>query len=284
MKHTFPYYILAFLLACISALAACKPAPDTAASYPQVTIPGSEIRQLHSSETGRDYDLYIRLPEDYFKYPKVKYPVLYLLDAQWDFKLLDSIYGSLHYDGFIPQMIIVGITYSGEEPDYETLRAMDYTPVHQKNLVGSGDAPKFLAFIKDRLIPFIDENYHARPSERYLMGSSFGGTFTLYTLFSEPELFTGYVAASPATVYGDNYAFEQEAAYYQEHKDLPARLFISVGEMESLLQPVKIYMDVLESRNYTGLKLETRIISEEGHSSSKTEAFNRGLRFVLSSE
>jgi predicted alpha/beta superfamily hydrolase len=275
-------YVLAILL--IFSFTGCSrstPTPNAATDYPQVTIPGSEIRQLHSTETGRDYDLYIRLPEDYDQYPKVKYPVLYLLDAQWDFKLLDSIYGSLHYDGDVPQMVIVGITYSGNEPDYETLRAMDYTPVHQADLIGSGDAPKFLAFMKDRLIPFIEENYHVRPLERYLMGSSFGGTFTLYTLFSEPDLFAGFVAASPATPYGDDFAFEQEETYYQAHKDLPVRLFICVGEKEALLLPVQRYIDQLESHVYTDLQQQTRIIADEGHSSSKIEGYTRGLQFLF---
>jgi predicted alpha/beta superfamily hydrolase len=277
------YKVCIFLLFILMlSITGCAPATPTAVpAYPRVTITGSEIRQLHSAETGRDYDLYILLPEDYTKYPKVKYPVLYLLDAQWDFKLLDSIYGSLHYDGDVPQMVIVGITYSGEDPDYETLRAMDFTPVHQTNLVGSGDAPKFLAFIKNRLMPFVEENYHVRPSERYLMGSSYGGTFTLYTLFNEPGLFTGYVAASPATPYGENYAFVQEETYSQAHQDLPVRLFICVGGKEELLQPVQRYIHQLESRNYADLQLETRIIADEGHSSSKIEGFTRGLQFMF---
>jgi predicted alpha/beta superfamily hydrolase len=236
---------------------------------------------MHSDATGRDYDLYIRLPDEYDKYPKVSYPVLYLLDAQWDYKMLDSIYGSLQYDGFIPELIIVGITYSGNKPDYEALRAMDYTPVNESRVTGSGGAPKFLSFIKDQVIPFVESNFHTRPGERILMGSSYGGSFTLYTLFTDPSLFTGYVAASPVTVFGQNFAFEQEAAYYQTRKDLPVKLFICVGEKEDLSYPVKEYIDVLKGRNYENLSLETRVIEGEGHSSSKTEGFNRGLRFVL---
>lgn len=262
-------------------LSACQPAKP-AEDYPQVSIPCSEVRQLHSNDTGRDYDLYIRLPNDYKKYPKVKYPVLYLLDGQWDFKMLDSIYGGLEYDDFVPEMIIVGITYSGEKPDYESLRAMDLTPVKEERVPGSGDGPKFLKFIKEQVIPFVEKNYQVNPEKRVLMGSSYGGTFTLFTLFTEPALFTGYVASSPVTVYGNNFAFDQEAAYYEQRKDLPVHLFLSVGEKESLLQPVKAYMDVLNGRNYQGLKLETRILEGEGHASNKAESYNRGLRFVFS--
>lgn len=284
MKPGFTIFFLFGSVLLALAAGGCKPAkptPGAGTPYPEVRIPRSEIRQLHSSETGRDYDLYIRVPDDYEKYPKVKYPVLYMLDAQWDFKMMDSIYGSLKYDGLVPEMVIVGISYSGEKPDYETLRAMDYTPVNTNNVVGSGNAPKFLAFLKDTVIPFVESNYQVRPTERVLMGHSYGGLFTLYALFTDPSLFNGYVSGSPVTVYGDNFSFKQEEAYFEQHKDLPTRLYIFVGGEESLLYPVNQFVDVLKSRNYEGLKLETRVLEGEGHSSSKTEGYNRGLRFVF---
>jgi predicted alpha/beta superfamily hydrolase len=204
-----------------------------------------------------------------------------VLDGQWDFKLLDSIYGGLYYDGFVPEMIIVGITYSGNNPDYGALRAMDYTPVHDGFFPGSGEAPKFLAFLKEELLPYIESSYRADPSQRMLMGSSFGGTFTLYALFSEPTLFGGYIAASPVVTYGQRFAFQQEADYADSHKDLPVRLFLSVGELEDLAWPVKEFMGILSQRNYAELEMETRIIEGERHASNKPEAYNRGLRFLF---
>ena len=146
---------------------------------------------------------------------------------------------------------------------------------------GSGGAPKFLAFFKNELIPFIETKYRADASQRVLMGSSFGGTFTLYALFSEPGLFHGYVAASPVTVYGDRFAFTQEAEYAKSHKDLPVRLFVSVGALEDLREPVEEFVQVLSQRGYTGLELEARTIEGERHAGNKPEAFNRGLRFVF---
>jgi len=285
MKYEFSILILFASVLLSLAAGGCKPVnptPGVGAPYPEVHVPRSEIRQLHSSETGRDYELYIRLPDEYEKYPKAKYPVLYLLDAQWDFKMMDSIYGSLKYDGFIPEVIIVGITYAGDKPDYETLRAKDFTPVYTGNVPGSGDAPKFLAFLKDKVIPFVETNYQARPTERVLMGHSYGGLFTLYALFTEPSLFSGYVSGSPVTVYDTDFSFKQEEAFFEQHKELPTRLYIFVGEKESLLYPVTRFVNVLKSRDYKGLELETRVIEGERHSSSKTEGFNRGMRFVFS--
>ncbi len=223
-------------------------------TFARVSMPDTQLRQLKSSATGRSYDIYVLLPTGYAQDQK-KYPVLYVLDGQWDFKLLDSIYGGLLFDGFIPEMIIVGITYSGANPDYNALRAMDYTPVSDMSFPGSGGAPKFLAFLKDELMPLIETNYRVDESQRVLMGSSFGGSFTLYALFSEPGLFRGYVAASPAVVYGDGFAFTQEAKYAKSHPDLPVRLFLSVGELEPLKTPVQEFMQVLSKRGYTGLRI-----------------------------
>jgi predicted alpha/beta superfamily hydrolase len=275
-------FVTGFLLTQVLAACTAKtPTPQPGVPLPRVSLPRSEVRQLHSDATGRDYDLYIRLPDDYEKYPKVKYPVLYLLDGQWDFKLLDAIYGCLLYDGNVPEMIIVGITYSGENADYNTLRAMDYTPVNEKSVNGSGDAPKFLSFIKEQVMPLIETNYRVNPSRRILMGSSYGGTFTLFALYTEPTLFSGYVASSPVTVYGNRLAFQQDETYASSHKDLPVRLYIGVGETESLKEPVETFIDVLRKRNYTDLILETRVIEGAGHSANKIETFTRGLDFVF---
>ena len=52
---------------------------------------------LKSTSTGRSYDLCIRIPPDYEQNKAAKYPVLYILDGQWDFKLMDSVLGGLVY-------------------------------------------------------------------------------------------------------------------------------------------------------------------------------------------
>jgi predicted alpha/beta superfamily hydrolase len=277
--------LIIFVLLSLAINASAQQSTDARAqAFPRVTIPGSEVRSLKSSNTGRSYDLYIHLPAGGAQNRAKKYPVLYVLDGQWDFKLLDSVYGGLLYDKFVPEMIIVGITYSGDNPNYDALRAMDYTPASESRNPGSGDAPKFLAFLKKELMPFIETNYKGDASKRVLMGSSLGGLFTLYAMFTEPGLFSGYVSASPAVPYGDRFAFKQEAEYASKHHELPARLFLSVGDIEGLTAPVKEFMQIVATRGYKGLKLETRVIEGERHSGNKPEAFNRGLRFVFQSE
>ena len=262
---------------------ACSQAPGSnPQTFPKVTLAGSQLRTLYSTSTGRDYDLYVHIPASYDKETSRKYPVVYILDGQWDFKLMDSILGGLVYDKFVPEMILIGITYSGENADYNGLRAMDLTPVATSDVKGSGDGPKFLKFLKTELIPFIESNYRADPLHRVLQGSSYAGLFTLYALFSDPGLFSAYMSASPAVPYADRYTFKQEAEYARHHKELPVKLYLALGGSEGLTSPVQDFMKTLQSRAYKGLKLETRVIEGERHASNKPELFNRGLRFLFS--
>jgi predicted alpha/beta superfamily hydrolase len=249
--------------------------------FPKVTIAASEVRSMHSVETGRDYDLYIHVPADYGKETSKKYPVVYILDGQWDFKLMDSVLGGLVYDKFVPQMILVGITYSGENPDYDSLRGMDYTPVAEDGRTGTGDAPKFYAFMKNELMRFVETNYRADAKGRVLMGSSLGGLFTLYAMFRDPSLFSGYMAASPAVDYGKRYSFKQEAEFAKGHKELAVRLYMGVGSDEGLTKPVKEFMAMMDARKYKGLSREFKVFDPERHASNKPELYNRGLRFLF---
>ena len=254
--------------------------PVRSAAYPAVTIHNSEVRTIKSTSTGRSYDLYVRKPVDYDKNKQQKYPVLYLLDGQWDFKLLDSVIGGLLSDKVIPDMLVVGIAYSGEHPDYGALRAIDYTPV-PGDAKGSGEGPKFLSFLKAELIPLIEANYRADPARRILGGHSFGGLFTLYAMFTDPSLFWGYLAGSPDIVFANNFIVRQEEEFAKTHKDLPVRIFFAIGGGESLVTPGIAFVRSFAGRNYNGLHWDGRVIAGEDHAGSKPEFYSLGLRFLF---
>jgi predicted alpha/beta superfamily hydrolase len=254
---------------------------SNASDLPTVNIPGTELRTITSTYTKRSYDIYISLPSGYAQNKSKSYPVLYVLDGQWDFKLLDSIAGGLYYDGFIPGIILVGITYSGENPDYNVLRAMDYTPTQEFSMHGSGDGPRFLQFMKKELIPMIESKYKADSSRRVLLGNSLGGLFTIYAMLHETNLFTGYIASSPYVVYDGGVILKQEDEYAGKHKELPVKLFIGVGEREDLNSSVNSFIRIINERKYKNLKIQTMTIKGEGHASNKPESYNRGLKFIF---
>src|SRR5437899_4524773 len=99
MRSSFCFWI-AVVLVLTAVMSSAQTSAASSNPLPKVSILGSEIRSLKSTDTGRNYDLYIHLPPDYEKEKSKQYPVIYVLDGQWDFKLMDSVLGGLVYDKF----------------------------------------------------------------------------------------------------------------------------------------------------------------------------------------
>lgn len=256
-------------------------AVNSFAQYPRVDIPGSEVRKITSSiVTGQEYELHILLPGGYTGSTK-KYPVVYLMDSQWDFSLVKSIYGQQYYDGFIPELIIIGVTWGGIKPNPDSLRARDYTPTKVAGAPQTGGADKFLSFMKNELFPFIEKNYKAESANRILMGCSLGGLFTIYTLFTQPELFTGYAAASPAIGWDREVMYRFEKDFYQKKLSKPVRLYMTVGDVEGSRPAYEKFAVQMISRNYSSVSIHSKILENTGHSGTKSETYSRGLQYIF---
>tara|TARA_R110002050_G_scaffold286468_2_gene436887 strand:+ start:3129 stop:4217 length:1089 start_codon:yes stop_codon:yes gene_type:complete len=249
--------------------------------YPEVTIPNSQVRKITSTiVTGQEYELQISLPSSYENSTK-KYPVVYVMDSQWDFPLVKSIYGEQYYDGFIPEMIIVGVTWGGENPNADVLRARDYTPTNDGREVETGGADKFLEVMKKELFPFIESNYRAENSNRTLMGCSLGGLFTLYTFFSHTDMFTGYVAASPAVAWDNGVLYQLEKAFREKQKVNSVRVYMTVGDVELGKSYYQEFAEKMMNTNYKNVQLHSKILENTGHSGTKNETYSRGLQYVF---
>lgn len=259
----------------------------SAVGFPKLTLQNTELRSLSRSFNGRDYMLYVALPPSYRDQPARKYPVLYICDGYWDFTLICGFYGNLIYDKVAPEFILVGFGYQGEKPNYEALRAYDYTPVpdpvNDPKGEGTGHAAEFLAVIEKEIIPFVEREYRADPSFRALGGSSLGGLFTLYTLFTKPTLFQAYIAPSPAAVWADNWLFKHEDEFSKTGTALPARLLMTGASEEwpDFLHGIQRFNEQLKSRSYQGFVYEWRLVDGERHAGTKAESYNRGVRFAF---
>lgn len=247
----------------------------------EVSIPGSQTRTINSTiVSGQEYVLQISLPAGYASSNK-KYPVVYLMDSQWDFPLVTALYGQQYFDGFIPEVIIVGITWGGTHPNPDSLRARDYTPTNEKRMPQSGGAAKFLSFIKNEAFPFVESNYRIDSSDKTLMGCSLGGLFTMYALFTKPGMFNRYIAASPAYTWDNNVLYQYESAYHANASHPPAKLFMCVGGVELGVPGFEKLTTSLKNRRYTSLQIESKVLDNIGHSGTKGEGYERGLQFVF---
>lgn len=251
------------------------------AQFLPVTIPGSETRKITSSIVkGQEYELQILLPGGY-KESNKKYPVVFLMDSQWDFPLVKSIYGQQYYDGIIPELIIVGITWAGINPNPDSLRARDYTPTKEMRLMQSGGADAFLDFMKMELFPFLDANYKIDNNQRILMGCSLGGLFTLYSMFTHPDMFTGYVAASPAVTWDNDVLYKFEKEFSEKKVPGPLRLYLTVGDVEKGSGAFTTISTLIQSRQYANLSIRSKVLENTGHSGTKSETYSRGLQFIF---
>jgi predicted alpha/beta superfamily hydrolase len=178
-----------------------------------------------------------------------------------------------------------------------TRRDHDLTPVRDEEVEKSmtkahkrptpnGDAAGFHRFIKDELIPFVEKEYRADPSRRILVGHSYGGLFGLYGLFETPDLFDSLIIGSPTLSYGNKWTFQREEAFAKEHKKLPAKVYLFVGELEespndqTLTDTLRLAA-ILQGREYEGLSLVRHIFPEQNHCEVAAPGFQWGLKHAL---
>jgi predicted alpha/beta superfamily hydrolase len=274
------------LSACVLVLAmASVPALSAeTATLPGYVVPRSTVHTLPVNAAGRHYALFVAVPVSYAKDPSKRYPVVFVTDGYWDFTKLASIHGPLVYDKYAPEFIIVGMGYAGENPNFDVLRRWELSPLSFGGSPDeSGHAKDFLDTIEKVFIPLIDKEYRTDPKHRVLAGASLGGLFTLYSMFTKPDLFEAYIAATPSVGAGDSWLMKYEDEFSKSGKTLNARLYMTVGgnEVPGYAAAIKQMNERFLARKYPKLAYEFRVIDGERHAGMQVESYNRGLRFVF---
>ena len=271
MKKT--HLILIFVFALF--LNACKPenqktkesdSPTVAAiQHKSFEIPGIQVIPIQDTQTNRQYELYIKLPEGYSENNDAKYPVVYFTDAMWHIEILS---GSIEY--LMKNAILVGISWEKNIKDAEahTSRYRDFTIMKSNNPEQQakyqlGQASNHLTFIRNDVIKYVENNYRTDPDNRTYFGYSLGGLFGAYVLLEQPDTFKNYILGSPAFASSKRHIFELESNAAKKRKDLNANVFISVGALENTyIGPIEDFISKLKSRNYAGLSLQEVVIIE----------------------
>ena len=264
-------------------------------------MPNTEMHVIKTTQTrNQEYMLYLQLPQGYGekKNRDKKYPVVYVLDAYWDFPVIAGAKSGLVFDGIVPEFILVGIGYSKEgvieEGDVvNTLRQIDYTPVQDSVDKNTGDAGSFLGFIKSSVVPFIETNYRA-DDYRVLTGTSWGGLFSLYAMFEDPGYFQGHVAITPAVSCFHRWAFVRESKFFNDDAvnhlgppttELPVYHYMSVGtddQLSNFTSASIAFSQVLKDRQYVAFDFRFELKENEHHASVKIASFGQGLMHALS--
>ena len=149
---------------------------------------------IYSKNLSEYREYWVHLPNNYSPNNKIEYPVLFVLDGGVHLNGVASIL-SYQTPAYMPEMIVVGIA------NYQN-RTRDLTPSEVKMRRGfrvreSGGAEIFTNFLKNELIPLIDEKYKTT-NYRTIIGHSYGGLYVINTLVNHSELFANYIAIDPA--------------------------------------------------------------------------------------
>ena len=152
---------------------------QVASAQSKYIIEIGEVDSLYSEILKESRELYVQMPDSYDPDSKRKYPVLYLLDGASLMDAASTVY-SYYWGGFMPEMIIVGIS-NRENRDRDLLES----------------SAGFTNFLEKELIPYIENKYPVT-TYRTLIGHSFGGLFTINTLLNKTDLFDNYLAIDPS--------------------------------------------------------------------------------------
>ncbi|HTF27788.1 MAG TPA: alpha/beta hydrolase-fold protein [Flavitalea sp.] len=254
-------------------------ATQATAQNQEVTMPGSQVFQFTSAINGHEYDLQLSLPASYKDSVGKRYPVVYLLDGQWSYPTVTGLVGGLQYDGELPEIILVGIAF---RKDYETSRAMDFSPTKVKDDPNTGGGPLFLQVLKNEIVGRVDSMYRTDKNMDALCGGSYGGLFVLYAMFNEPELFSRYHVGSPYLNFDNGMIMKLEQKFRKSHSQLNARIFFCSGEFEEIYyhkSDLSSFVEQIQRSNYSGAEIRRYTVPEMGHASSGPYASQRALQF-----
>ncbi|CAM1365177.1 conserved hypothetical protein [Tenacibaculum sediminilitoris] len=134
---------------------------------------------IQSKVLNDEREVQVFLPDSYTE-SKKEYPVLYILDGQRYFLHGVSLHKSFVEFRQTSEFIIVGI--SKKQSD--------------RNRNFSSNSKKYLEFLEKEIINFIDERFRTS-KKRLIFGWAYGGGFVIQAMTTNPDLFKGYIAASP---------------------------------------------------------------------------------------
>lgn len=177
-------------------------------------------KKINSVILGETRPFRIFLPDSYQTHKSKRYPVIYTVDGE---RIRNSSYAVMVGRMVLEQdFILVAIDMIGKRS--RDLRRED---ARAFNTDTSGEAGQFTSFLAKELIPYIEANYRAS-AERILAGHSYGGMFVVHTMTNRPDLFSGYLAFSPA-LNADMRSLPELATFLQSPSAKNKSLYMNLG-------------------------------------------------------
>ena len=259
------YFTFVFILFTISAAA-----QDTLRT---ISFNG-KLDSINSKILNQKRYIQVFLPPGYKPEETEKYDVLYVTDGgNWNMNVVSQLQRFIQNEGQMPPAIIVSVM--GID------RNIELTPTVLKSWnAPTGGADKFLAYVKDELIPYINKTYPSN-GDASLWGHSLGGMFVTWVMLKEPTLFKSYIAADPSLWWDNSYVPKMAATRLAELKDSAITYFMSGREGPDFYE---MKIDTMETllKKYApaNLKWKLQVYQGETHSSLRMKTTYDGLKFA----
>lgn len=238
-----------------------------------------EIESTVLEET-RSYSVY--LPPSYGENLLKTYPVIYLMDGDYNFLYVSGLVEQISaIGGKIPEMIVVGLSDKGHS-DY----VKDCTPADKK-LSPEGRSDKFLEFLSQELKPQMDSLYLTSPCD-FLVGQSLGGLFAINALLNQPLAFQNYIAISPSLWWDDFSAAKEVPDFFEKYENLERSLYLTLGNERGMgvlgfanALDVGEFADTYLKKTPLGLDYVFRQYPDENHNSVGSISISDGLKWFF---
>jgi predicted alpha/beta superfamily hydrolase len=245
-----------------------------------------KFRFTQYSESVKDtFYIDVQLPNQYFEKPDKKYPTLIFVDGNFYFPMMAPIISQYEFTGLLDPAIVVAIGYKSF-PMMDSLRIRDYMfpkALPSDEIKTDGGGQKFYYFITKELLPKIDKEYRTEPTNRSLLGHSFGGYFVLYGLMNQLQNkthdFKTFISASPTLWYNKFYL--NQLPDLLDKNEEPLGIFVTVGGNEDStwsVKPVKDFATEIQKRKIKGLDFKSRIYNHLDHMDVAVLSFTKGLQ------
>jgi predicted alpha/beta superfamily hydrolase len=190
---------------------------------------------VQSSVLSEDRRILVRLPRRYEFDVAARYPVLYKFDGDNQLERYGDSIDVLNSIDAIPDLIVVAI------PNGRGLRNRDLTPasLHQdgneNGQMGMGEmgrGDRFLDFVEQELIPFVEKSY-LTTQERILAGHSRSALLVLQSLLAKPDLFQARFMFSAPLMRDEQRLIVDTRKFFRERVGLKSFLYCNWGEAEN---------------------------------------------------
>lgn len=252
---------------------------------------------------GEKRDIWIYLPksEDDPDLNKHEYPVVYLFDAEEQYAAVRELILQEDTDGkkVFGDIIIVAIrnTHHRNRDLTPTNSMLDSNGKKTRSFKPSGGGDRFIAFIEQELIPYIEAKYPVS-SDRILLGHSLGGLSAINILLHHPQMFNGYIASDPSIWWDEKLMLTEARQILSTEQFNGKSLYFSIAnttppfiDIEHIhtdtsaktnhIRSIFELCDILQQNPGNGLHFSYKFYDQDNHDSVAIKTARDGIQFLM---